>query len=105
MRVRVVSSGGGRVGVRQALLRGVLLLLSALALFIPNLLILFDKRRRALHDLLARTVVVESPTLSLVQVRRERRGPSVRSAHPIRVMSAPRRSPKLDRDDTVERRS
>jgi uncharacterized RDD family membrane protein YckC len=73
MRVRVVSAGGGKIGVRQALLRCVCLLLSALALFIPNLLILFDKRRRALHDVVARTVVVESPTLSLAEVRRQRR--------------------------------
>ena len=73
MRVRVVSSDGTRVGLWQAVLRCLLMLLSALALFIPNLLILFDSRRRALHDVVARTVVVESPTLSLAQVRRERR--------------------------------
>jgi uncharacterized RDD family membrane protein YckC len=83
MRVRVVSSDGTKVGLWRAVLRCVLLLLSALALFIPFLLVLFDRRRRALHDVLARTVVVESPTLSLAQVRRERRRAerALRSSH------------------------
>jgi uncharacterized RDD family membrane protein YckC len=83
MRIRVTSSDGGRVGVVQAVLRCVCLLLSALALFIPLLLILFDSRRRALHDVVARTVVVESPTLSLAAVRRERRRADrgLRSSH------------------------
>jgi uncharacterized RDD family membrane protein YckC len=83
MRVRVVSSDGGRIGLGQAVVRCVCLLLSALALFIPLLLILFDTRRRALHDVLARTVVVESPTLSLAEARRERRRAerALRSSH------------------------
>jgi uncharacterized RDD family membrane protein YckC len=83
MRIRVVAVGGERIKLRRALLRCVCLLLSALALFIPVLLILFDKRRRALHDVLARTVVVESPTKSLAEVRRERRRAerALRSSH------------------------
>jgi uncharacterized RDD family membrane protein YckC len=83
MRVRVVSSGGGKVGLWQAVVRCLCLLLSALALFIPLLLILFDTRRRALHDVVARTVVVESPTLSLAEARRERRRAerALRSSH------------------------
>src|SRR5947209_19865890 len=80
MRIRVVSSGGGKVRPAQALLRCICLLLSALALFIPLLLILFDKRRRALHDVLARTVVVESPSLSMAALRRQRR----RAEHELR---------------------
>ena len=49
------------------------MVLGAMPLFAGDLLILFDRRRRAFHDLVARTVVVESPTLSFAAARRERR--------------------------------
>jgi uncharacterized RDD family membrane protein YckC len=73
MRIRVVTADGQRLKPRWALVRCVGLVLSALLLFIGYLMILFDGRRRALHDRLARTVVVESPTLSLAAQRRAKR--------------------------------
>ncbi len=73
MRIRVVAADGGRVKPRRAALRAVALVIGTIPLFAGELLILFDGRRRAFHDLVARTVVVESPTLSPAIVRRERR--------------------------------
>jgi uncharacterized RDD family membrane protein YckC len=60
MRVRVRTASGGRMRPRRALVRFVGLTLAALPLFAGFLLILFDDRRRGLHDRMARTVVVEA---------------------------------------------
>jgi uncharacterized RDD family membrane protein YckC len=70
MRIRVVAVDGGRVKPRWAIVRCVGAVLSALPLFAGYLLILFDRRRRGLLDVLARTVVVESPNLSVAAKRR-----------------------------------
>jgi uncharacterized RDD family membrane protein YckC len=70
MRIRVVSADGGRVKPGWAIVRLVGAVLSALPLFAGYLLILFDRRRRGLLDILARTVVVESPNLSVAAERR-----------------------------------
>jgi uncharacterized RDD family membrane protein YckC len=59
MRIRVLDSRTGTVmRPRRAALRLPAILLSALPLCAGFLLILIDSRRRALHDSLARTVVV-----------------------------------------------
>jgi uncharacterized RDD family membrane protein YckC len=64
MRIRVVRGGDGRVlRPRQALLRFGALVLAAIPLFAGFLPILVDDRRRGLHDMLARTVVVGVPEL------------------------------------------
>jgi len=55
---------------RWAVVRVVGAVLSALPLFAGYLLILFDRRRRGLLDILARTLVVESPNLSVAAERR-----------------------------------
>ena len=60
MRITVRTASGGRMRPRRALLRFVGLTLAALPLFAGFLLILFDDRRRGLHDRLARTVVVNA---------------------------------------------
>lgn len=83
MRCRVVAVGGERIKPRRALLRCIGLLLSAIPLFAGYLLILFDGRRRAFHDRLARTVVIESATLSLAEQRRIAR----RTARALRMES------------------
>jgi uncharacterized RDD family membrane protein YckC len=70
MRIRVVAADGGRVKPRWALVRLAGAVLSAIPLFAGYLLILFDRRRRGLLDILARTVVVESPNLSVAAKRR-----------------------------------
>ena len=60
MRIRVRRGTDARLRPRTALLRFVGLTLAALPLFAGFLLILVDDRRRGLHDVLARTVVVEA---------------------------------------------
>jgi uncharacterized RDD family membrane protein YckC len=83
MRFRVMARGGERLKPRRALLRCFGLVLSALPLFAGYLMILFDSERRALHDRIARTVVVESPRLSIAAARRARRQAEreLRSSH------------------------
>jgi uncharacterized RDD family membrane protein YckC len=62
LRIRVEDARtGGRVHVRQAVLRALALSLSALLLFAGFLMILVNRRRRALHDYIASTVVVYAP--------------------------------------------
>ncbi|HEX7297621.1 MAG TPA: RDD family protein [Solirubrobacteraceae bacterium] len=60
LHIRVRAASGGRLPPRRALVRFVGLTLAALPLFAGFLLILIDDRRRGLHDVLARTVVVEA---------------------------------------------
>jgi uncharacterized RDD family membrane protein YckC len=59
LRIRVSGATGERLLPRRALLRFLGLTLAALPLFAGFLLILVDDRRRGLHDLIARTVVIE----------------------------------------------
>jgi len=61
LRIRVCDRAGAAVGPARALLRFGALLLAALPLFAGFLPVLFDDRRRGLHDLIAGTVVVERP--------------------------------------------
>lgn len=62
MRIRVEDAATARsITTRRALLRVLVLPLSFIPLCAGILLILFDGRRRALHDRLARTVVVYVP--------------------------------------------
>jgi uncharacterized RDD family membrane protein YckC len=61
MRFRVTAANGGPLIPRRALIRFAGLTLAAIPLFAGFALILFDDRRRGLHDLLARSVVVEVP--------------------------------------------
>jgi uncharacterized RDD family membrane protein YckC len=62
MRLRVISSGGVPPTGGRSLLRFVGLLLAIVPLFAGFLPALFDRRRRALPDFLAGTVVVHSET-------------------------------------------
>lgn len=59
LRIRVTAADGESLLPRRALLRFAGLTLAALPLFAGFLLILVDDRRRGLHDLIARTVVIE----------------------------------------------
>lgn len=59
LRIRVVAANGGTLPVRRAVLRFVALMLAAIPLFAGFWPILVDPRRRGLHDLVARTVVVD----------------------------------------------
>ena len=58
LRVRVTGGDGGPIRVRRALVRFVGLVLAIAPLGAGFLPVLFDRRRRALQDFLARTVVV-----------------------------------------------
>jgi uncharacterized RDD family membrane protein YckC len=61
MALRVSNGAGDPPGLGQALLRLVGMILAAIPFFAGYLPILFDDRRRGLHDMLARTVVVYAP--------------------------------------------
>ena len=57
MHLRVATARGTLPGLGRSVVRVVLLGLSIVTLFIPFLPVLFDDRRRGVHDMLARTVV------------------------------------------------
>ena len=63
MRFRVLAPGatGGHIGPRRALVRLLGMILAAIPLLAGYFMVLFDDRRRGLHDRLARTVVVDAP--------------------------------------------
>jgi uncharacterized RDD family membrane protein YckC len=63
MRFRVLAPGAtrGRIGPRRALVRLLGMVLAALPLLAGYFIVLFDDRRRGLHDRMARTVVVDAP--------------------------------------------
>ncbi len=60
MQIRVCRPDGERLSVRRSVFRLACLVLAAIPLFAGFLPILFDDRRRGLHDMLAGTVVVAS---------------------------------------------
>jgi uncharacterized RDD family membrane protein YckC len=64
MRIRVQdAASAGPLRARRALARVLLLPVSAIPLFAGYLMILVDRRRRALHDRLVHSVVVYAPDL------------------------------------------
>ena len=73
MRFRVLAPGekAGRIGPKRALLRLFAMILAAIPLLAGYFMVLFDDRRRGLHDRLARTVVVDAPDTE-TPVRRRR---------------------------------
>jgi uncharacterized RDD family membrane protein YckC len=74
--IAVQTPSGGRVGPLQALVRFGALTLAAIPLGAGFLLILFDDRRRGLHDRLAHTVVVEAEDEEPPDTRRRRPPPA-----------------------------
>jgi uncharacterized RDD family membrane protein YckC len=65
MRITVCSADDGSIlRPRRAAFRFACLVLAAIPLLAGFVPILFDERRRGLHDMLAGTVVVEAPQLS-----------------------------------------
>ncbi len=76
MRFRVLAPGAkrGHIGPRRAFLRLLGMVLAAIPLLAGYFMVLFDDRRRGLHDRLAHTVVVDAPdTETPVRRRRARR--------------------------------
>jgi uncharacterized RDD family membrane protein YckC len=79
MRFRVLAPGAehGHIGVRRALLRLIGMVIAAIPLLAGYLIVLFDDRRRGLHDRMARTVVIDAPdTETPVRRRRAPRPPA-----------------------------
>jgi uncharacterized RDD family membrane protein YckC len=60
LRIRVHAASGDRVPPRRALLRCLGIVLATVPLFAGFLPILVDDRRRGIHDMLARTVVLDA---------------------------------------------
>jgi uncharacterized RDD family membrane protein YckC len=73
MRFRVLAPGakGGHIGPQRALVRLLAMILAAIPLLAGYFMVLFDDRRRGLHDRLARTVVIDAPDTE-TPVRRRR---------------------------------
>ena len=61
VRIKVQSRNGGPLSLGQSALRFLGYVVSALPIFLGLVIALFDRERRALHDILAGTVVVELP--------------------------------------------
>jgi uncharacterized RDD family membrane protein YckC len=79
MRFRVLAPGTqrGHISPRRALVRLIAMVLAAIPLLAGYFMVLFDDRRRGLHDRIARTVVVDAPdTETPVRRRRARRAPA-----------------------------
>jgi uncharacterized RDD family membrane protein YckC len=79
MRFRVLAPGAehGHIDVSRALLRLIGMVIAAIPLFAGYLIVLFDDRRRGLHDRMARTVVIDAPaTEAPVRRRRAPRPPA-----------------------------
>ena len=72
MQIRVLTYGGTVVKPRTALVRCGGTVLAAIPLFAGFVPILFDARRRAFQDHLARTVVVEAQQASVASARRDK---------------------------------
>ena len=62
MRFRVLAPGAtrGRIGPKRAIVRLLGMVLAAIPLLAGYFMVLFDDRRRGLHDRLARTVVIDA---------------------------------------------
>ena len=85
MRFRVLAPGAdhGHIGPRRALLRLLGMILAAIPLLAGYFMVLFDDRRRGLHDRVARTVVVDASDAETPANRRRarRRERDPRSSH------------------------
>jgi hypothetical protein len=76
MRFRVIvpDAHHGHIGPKRAFVRLIGMVLAAIPLLAGYFMVLFDDRRRGLHDRLARTVVIDAPdTETPVNRRRTRR--------------------------------
>lgn len=58
MGIRVIEPGGGHPGIVRSIVRVAGLALAIIPCFLGFVPVLFDERRRGVHDMLARTVVV-----------------------------------------------
>ncbi|MBK7109749.1 MAG: RDD family protein [Chitinophagales bacterium] len=59
MRIKVVNLQGGRITLSESIIRNLSKILSAIFLLIGFLMVLLDDRKRALHDRIAGTFVIE----------------------------------------------
>jgi uncharacterized RDD family membrane protein YckC len=103
MQFRVVAAKGEKLKPRRSLLRFIGLILAALPLLAGYALILFDRRRRGLQDRLARTVVIEAPSLSIAEQRRTQAAAARSAARQAVAPGEATRSPHSgdDRDGSL----
>lgn len=59
MRIKVVNQQGVRMNLSESIIRNLSKIISAIFLLIGFLMVLFDDRKRALHDRIAGTFVIE----------------------------------------------
>lgn len=59
LRIQVVDQQGMRISNKQAIVRNIAKILSAVIILIGFLMVIFDERKRGLHDMIAGTFVVE----------------------------------------------
>ncbi len=80
MRFRVVAPGveRGHIGPKRALVRLLAMIVAAIPLLAGYFMVLFDDRRRGLHDRLARTVVIDAPDTETPVRAALSRGPSAK---------------------------
>lgn len=84
MRVRVIDAHGKRPRLGRAYLRFVVFTLGAVPLFAGHLLVLVLPRRRALHDLVARTLVVYEGAQSRALAEATTAAPAADAVQPAR---------------------
>ncbi len=60
MRLRVVNLNGDRISLSDSIVRNLSKMLSAVVVFIGFLMVAMDDRKRALHDRIAGTYVIET---------------------------------------------
>ncbi len=74
-RVLAPAATSGHIGTRRGLVRLIGMILAAIPLLAGYFMVLFDDRRRGLHDRIARTVVIDAPDTE-TPVRRRRARPT-----------------------------
>jgi uncharacterized RDD family membrane protein YckC len=60
MRIKVVDENGQRMDLSKSIIRNLMKMVSAAILLIGFIMVIFDERKRALHDMVAHTFVVEN---------------------------------------------
>lgn len=59
MKIKVVSEDGARITIRRSMARNLFKLISAIPIYLGFIWILFNKKRRGWHDMVAKTYIIE----------------------------------------------
>jgi uncharacterized RDD family membrane protein YckC len=63
MKIKVVSEDGARISIRRSMARNLFKIISAIPIYLGFIWILFNKKRRGWHDMVAKTYVIETSAL------------------------------------------